>query len=120
MNGRTKPTKKARIEAQWEEGDELRPTGRWSRDHEWVEVEGGEEPTVWVHIGYFSEQLTGFIAWNRDYDKVKIRSKPFDGKVRGYLKKGEEIEILQVVMGWGRTPKGWIDLYYLQERGDDI
>lgn len=84
-------------------------------------MESAEWQAVWVHIGYFSEYLvSGYTAVNLNYDKVKIRSRPYDGRVTGYLKKGEEIEILQVVMGWGKTSKGWIDLYYLQERGDDI
>ena len=55
LNGRIRPTQKAEAVAFWEEGDILHPTGRWSKDYQWIEVESAEWQTVWVHIGYFSE-----------------------------------------------------------------
>ena len=116
LNGRIKPSRGAEIVAKWPNGAELIPTGKWSRDHQWIQVIGGETQYAWVHIGYFSEQLTGFTAWNREYDKVKIRSRPIDGRITGYLKKGQEIEIEQLFLGWGKTEKGWIDLRYIEER----
>lgn len=115
LNGRTRPSKKAPAEALWEEGDELRSTGKWSRNYEWVEVEGGEVSKVWCYYCYLTEELTPYIAVNEDYASVKIRSKPCKGKLRGYLKKGESIEITQVVLGWGKCDRGWIDLGYLKE-----
>lgn len=110
LNGRANPRKKAKIEAIFDEGDELTATGNWSDDHHWIEVIGGETGTVWVYADYVSEYRSYFYIVNQDYKKVKIRSRPFDGKITGYLKKGKMIEVSRVVLGWGKTPKGWIDM----------
>ena len=52
---------------------------------------------------------------NEEYKKIKIRSHPVNGKIRGYLKRGKTAEITQTVLGWGRCSKGWIDLNYVTE-----
>lgn len=115
LNGRTRPTKKSTIEARFDQGDELIPTGIWSDDYKWVEVYGGESGTVWVHTDYVSETTSSVIYMNESYKQVKIRSKPIAGKVRKYLKKGKDITITQIILGWGKCSKGWIDLEYLEE-----
>lgn len=117
LNGRAHPTRKAPVEAVFDYGDQLTPTGRISRDCEWVEVEGGEAGTVWVHVNYISERFVEFTATNENNGKIKIRSKIGGGKVRGYVKRGKSVEIDRVVLGWGHCKKGWIDLEYLIEEG---
>lgn len=114
LNGRATPKKTAPIEARFDKGDELVATGEWSDDHHWIEVEGGETGTVWVYADYVSECRSYFFVVNQDFKKVKIRSRPFDGKITGYLKKGKMIEVKNLVLGWARTPKGWIDMRFVE------
>jgi SH3-like domain-containing protein len=115
LNGRATPSKKASIEAFFDEGDPLKATGNWSPDYQWIEVGGGETGTVWVHIKYVSERKGYFQAKNEIFKQVKIRSHPVNGKLKGYIKKNETVEITHVVLGWGRCSKGWVDMNYLEE-----
>ena len=95
-------------------GDILEATGEWSKDHKWIEVVGGETGTVWVYISYISERRH-YYAKNVDYRKVKVRKWPVVGKVTGYIHRGQVVDITQTVLGWGKTNKGWVDLFYLEE-----
>ena len=114
LNGRAWPSKKSKIEAVFDYGDRLKPTGRWNG--EWIEVEGGESGTVWVHYKYVSERILPFEVVNENNGKVKIRSKPGkSGKIKGYVKRGKTVEIDQVVLGWGHCSRGWVDLKYFSE-----
>ena len=115
LNGRAEPTKRATVEAFFDQGDELTPTGRISQDRKWVEVYGGESGAVWVHIDYITERGAPFTMTNANNGKVKIRSKHGEGRVTGYVKHGKSVVIDQVVLGWGHCSKGWIDLDYLIE-----
>ena len=115
LNGRQSPSKKASVEAIFDRNDCLEATGEWSKNHEWVEVYGGETGTVWCSIKYLSEIREPVTYENRGKAKIKIRKKPFDGKVISYLRGGRTIEILQIVNGWGRCKLGWIDMSYLVE-----
>ena len=111
LNGRAMPRKKSHIEALFDYGDKLTATGKWSRDHKWIQVEGGEGGTVWVDIRYVSEIKQPVII-STNISKLKIRKNPFNGKITGYLKYGKELEIDQIILGWGHCSKGWIDLEY--------
>lgn len=115
LNGRATPSKKAKIEAFFDKGDELTATGQWSDDHHWIEVIGGETGTVWVYANYVSERKAHIFVANENYRKVKIRARPFDGKITGYLKRNKMIEVTNVILGWGKTSKGWIDMRYVEE-----
>ena len=116
LNGRMNPSKGAMKTAFFDKGDSIELTGWWSDDHNWVEVYAGDAGACWVARQYVTERIDSFIVVNHEYDKVKIRRKPSDkGRVSGYLKKGREIEITQVLLGWGKCKLGWIDLYYVQE-----
>lgn len=114
LNGRSAPRKSASVEARFDYGDTLQATGDWSPDHLWVEVAGGETGTVWVHIRYVSERRH-YEVTNEKHKTVKIRKHPVDGKVTGYVKKGQKIIIEQKIFNWGRTNKGWVDLDYFVE-----
>ena len=114
LNGRAAPRKTASIEARFDYGDILEATGEWSKDYKWVEVAGGETGTVWVSIRFISERKH-FMAVNQDYKEVKVRKWPVSGKVVKKLKRGQKVEIEQVVLGWGKTTYGWVDLYFLEE-----
>ena len=116
LNGRMTPSKGAMKTAFFDKGDELELTGRWSKDHNWVEVYAGEAGACWVARQYVNEITDSIYVVNLDYPKVKIRKAPTNkSKVSGYLKKGHEVIITQVLLGWGRCEQGWIDLYYVQE-----
>ena len=115
LDGRANPRKTGFIEARFDYGDELTATGNWSEDHRWIEVIGGETGVVWVNIQYVSENKHNYKVKNEFYKTVKIRSRPFDGKITGYVRKGKTIEITQVVLGWGKCKKGWVELRYLEE-----
>lgn len=119
LNGRARPSRNSFQEARFEYGDQIRETGKWSQQHNWIEVYGGETGTVWVNINYISERKKMFVVRNEEYRQVKIRKTPVSGKVTGYLKRGKELEIDRVVMGWGHCSKGWIDLYYVEEVSGD-
>ncbi len=116
LNGRMNPSKGAMKTAFFDRGDTIELTGYWSDDHEWVEVYAGEAGACWVAKQYVTERTGSFTVINNDYSKVKIRKKPTEkSKTTGYLRQGKEIEITQVILGWGRCKLGWIDLYYVQE-----
>ena len=103
------------MEAIYDFGDRLEPTGEWSYDRQWVEVVGGESGTVWVNAKYVSEEWGVFIYRNTENGRVKIRKKPVDGKVVGYLGRNRTVEIDRVVLGWGHCKRGWIDMGYLEK-----
>lgn len=115
LNGRANPRKTARVEASFDRGDIVYATGKWSKDYRWIEVHGGETGTVWVKISYVTERKDNFFVCNEDYKKVKVRKRPIQGNVVAYIKKGERIKITQVVLGWGKCSKGWVDLDYFVE-----
>ena len=114
LNGRSAPRKTASIEARFDYGDELIPTGEWSEDHKWIEVYGGESGTVWIYITYISER-THYKVTNENNGKVKVRKWPETGKVIGYIRHGKTIEIEQKIFNWGKTKSGWVDLDYFVE-----
>lgn len=93
----------------------LEATGEWSDDHKWVQVRGGEIGLVWCCADYVTERTDAFRVTNESKRKIKIRSKPVNGKVTGYLKPGRSLTISRVVLGWGKCKSGWIDLEYLIE-----
>lgn len=70
---------------------------------------------MWCDIRYLSERNGDITVCNMDYKKIKIRKRPIDGRVTGYLRKGKELIIDRVVLGWGHCDKGWIDLSYVYE-----
>lgn len=116
LNGRINPSKGAMKVAFFDRGDELELTGWWSEDHNWVEVYGGDAGECWVARQYVTERTEPFYVINREYKAVKIRKKPSDkARISGYLRRGREIEITQVLLGWGKCKLGWIDLYYVEE-----
>ena len=110
------PSKTAIKVAFFDKGDILELTGRWSKDHDWVEVVGGESGNCWVARQYVNEITESYSVKNTQYKTVKIRKKPYEkSKVTGYLRKGRTVEITKVIMGWGKCKLGWIDLYYVDE-----
>ena len=116
LNGRFRPNKKSPVLAEYAFLDELTPTGKWSRDKQWVEIFHPEEGTVWVNINYVSERTDVFEVYTLNDQPIKVRSRPEIGKVKKYLHKDEHVEITQVVMGYGRCQWGWLDLgYFIEE-----
>ena len=113
LNGRAKPNKNSSVEAKFDHGDEVTAFD-WSPDHHWIEIKGGETGTVWVWWEYLTERTDEFLVWNNWGTKIKIRSAPY-GRVIGYLKRDGELWIDKVVLGWGHSNRGWIELKYLTE-----
>lgn len=121
LNGRFRPSKKSPALAEYSFLDELTPTGKWSKDHAWIQVIHPEEGYLWVSIDFISERLDVFEVYTLSDQPIKVRSKPETGKVKKYLHKEEHVEITQVVMGYGRCEWGWIDLsYFIEECPEDI
>ena len=115
LNGRTRPSKKSMVEVVFDHNDTVSPTGKWSADHKWVEVIGGENGTVWCCVDYLSERDDVFTVYSLNPGKIRVRSQQGAGKVTGSVKKEQRIEITQVVMGYGRCKRGWVDLSYFIE-----
>ena len=115
LNGRYRPDKHSTILAEYLLGDKIEPTGKWSKDHNWIEVNHSEVGLIWVNINYVSERMDIFTVYTLSDQKIKVRSSPVTGKVKKYIKKEQPIEISQVIMGYGRCEWGWVDLGYFIE-----
>ena len=115
LYGRYTPSKTGIIEAVFDRGMPVRATGRWSKDWKWVEVYGGECDIVWCKAEYLTEILEPITVHNESEKKIKIRKHPGNGRVVGYVKPDQTLTITQVVLGWGKTRKGWIDLVFFSE-----
>ena len=115
LNCRMAPNKHSYIVTELEKGQEVKGTGRWSKDHRWVEIEHCEYGRLWCDYHFLTERTDAFTIETLCDDPVKIRKQVFNGKVKGYLRKGKTIEVTQVVLGWGKTSQGWIDLDYCIE-----
>ena len=115
LNCRAFPTTKSHKEAFFDYGDVIEATGKWSEDYKWIEVVAGEGGSAWCMAKYLTERTDSFIASNEGRKSVRIRKSPVDGRVMGYLRPEKTVKITQVVLGWGKCKKGWIDLGYLCE-----
>lgn len=115
LNARAEPTKKATVEARFDHGDIVQPTGRISKDRKWIEICAGEAGTAWVYYEYVTERVAPYTATNANNGKIKIRKLPGSGRVTGYVKRGKSVEIDQVIFCWGHCRQGWVDLDYLIE-----
>ena len=81
---------------------------------DWVRIEKG-----WVSTEYFyvegatnDDAMTGIAT----ADDLKIRTGPSTAfKINDTLKKGDTVEVLAVVNGWGYTAKGWVNMSYVEE-----
>ena len=115
LNCRMYPRKRSIAVTSLENGQEIALTGNWSEDHRWVEIWHPEFGNLWCDYHYLTERTDSFMIETLCDSPVKIRSQVFNGRVTGYLKKGKEIEITQVILGWGKCKQGWIDLSYCIE-----
>ena len=112
--GRIRPGKNHAVIEEFDMGMELHPTGRMSKDHKWVEIETMENELCWCSVDYLTEREDVFHVYTLN-DSVKIRKAPGAGKVTGYARYEQVLEITQVVMGYGRCERGWVDLEYFIE-----
>ena len=115
LNCRMAPDRHSYVVTELEKGQEIQSTGRWSKDHKWVEIFHPEYGNLWCSCQYLTERTDIFTAETLWDEPIKIRKQPVNGKVTGKLKKGRTIEITQVIFGWGRCKQGWIDLSYCIE-----
>lgn len=112
LQGRIRPGKRYEALVSFDMWTPLNPTGRISDDRQWVEVRTAEGDLVWCNINYLTEtrnMLRIYTLWD---EGVKIRSKPGGGKVTGIARKEQVLDITQVVMGYGRCSKGWVEMDY--------
>ena len=115
VNCRMAANKHSYIVTELERGQTIQSTGRWSKDHQWIEIDHPEHGRLWCNYQFLTERTDSFLVetlWN---EPIKIRKVPFNGKVKGYLRKGRTLEITQVIFGWGKCKQGWIDLEYCIE-----
>lgn len=111
LNGRAKPTRKSSVEARFERGDAVTPTGQIHG--EWIEVYGGETGTVWCHMDYLSELANLCVYQNTSGGRVKIRKTP-NGKHVNWLKNNAVVKIINVIGDWGQIEDvGWVCMQYL-------
>ena len=115
LYGRIRPGKQYPVITSFELMTPLHATGRLSSDNKWVEIETAENELVWCNIDYLTERTDVFHVYTLWDEGVKIRSKPGSGKVVGTARKNQQLEITQVVMGYGKCSKGWVDLEYFIE-----
>ena len=115
LNGRIRPGKRYQTIVEFEMDTPLVPTGRWSKDHMWVEVVSAENDYVWCNVNYLTERREVIHVYSLNSGRIKIRKAPGHGRVTGYAREGEVLEITQVVMGYGKCSKGWVDLSYFIE-----
>lgn len=84
----------------------------YQKSGNWVRIESG-----WVSTGYFyiegtkgDDAVTGTVTG----DGLNIRTGPgTDYKTNGSYKKGDKVEILHIIDGWGCTSKGWVSMKYV-------
>ena len=118
LNGRRKPTTKSADIAWFTYGDRLLRTGKWSKDRAWIQVYGGEDNVCWVHTKYVSERTEPFEVCNENNGTVNCRKNPGKGSITGKIRNGETVLISNVIDGYGRCERGWVDLEYLIEEAD--
>ena len=115
LNCRYAPKKKSVIATSLANGQTITGTGKWSKDCKWVEIDHFEYGKLWCSYQYLTERTEPFYIETLWDTPIKIRKAPVNGTVVAYLRKGREIEITQVVLGWGKCKQGWIDLEYCIE-----
>lgn len=118
VNCRMAADKHSFVVTELEKGQEILSTGRWSKDHKWVEVFHPEYGNLWVSYKFLTERTDSFMVETLCDDPVKIRKEAVNGRVVGKLRKGRTVEITQVVLGWGKCKQGWLDLSFCIETGD--
>ena len=115
LNGRRKPTTRSADIAWFSYGSVVERTGKWSRDRQWVQVLAGEENVCWLNVNYISERLEPFFVCNENNGVVNCRKSPGKGGITGKIRHGETVLIENVIDGYGKCSKGWVDLEYLIE-----
>lgn len=118
LNCRQKPSKSSFVVTELERGQMIEGTGRWSRNKQWVEVYHPEFGNLWCDYHYLTERQESFSIETLWETPIKIRKNAMKGKVTGRLKRDQKILITQVIYGWGKCSKGWIDLAYCIEIGE--
>lgn len=118
LNCRMSANKHSYIVTELEKGQEIPSTGRWSKNYRWVEIDHPEYGRLWCSYEFLTERAEPFSVETLWDEPIKIRKQPVNGRVSGYLRKGRTIEITQVILGWGKCAKGWIDLEYCIETGE--
>ena len=112
LQGRIRPGKKYEALVSFDLWTRLHPTGRTSDDRMWVEVRSDEGDLVWCNANYLTETINVLHVYTLWDEGVKIRSKPGNGKVTGVARKEQVLEITNVVMGYGKCEKGWVEMDY--------
>ena len=115
VNCRMSANKHSYIVTELDKGQEIQSTGRWSNDKKWIEIFHPEFGNLWVSYQFLTERTDSFKVETLCDDPVKIRKQPYNGRVVGKLRKGREVEITQVIFGWGKCKQGWLDLSYCIE-----
>lgn len=117
LNGRAMPNRHSSVEAIFEKGWDLVPTGNVKGN--WVEVYGGETGTVWCSADYLSEINEPVVFENISSGRVRSRTTP-NGKARGWVHSNESVTVTRIVNGWGYVEDcGWVSLEYFIEKVDE-
>ncbi len=113
LNGRQSPDVHSQKVAWFQNGDVI---DVYEIDGEWALTDGGEYGTCWVNIGFLTTEDAGTYTVTAN-GRVRVRKTP-DGDAVGWLRPGQQVDVLCVVGGWARTGKGWVMAEYMERRDD--
>lgn len=115
LNGRAKPSTSSEVTMKLYLGDEVEVL---EFHGQWAKIIGGEYGTSFVKAEYLSSISSPVFYENDSSGRVRVRSAPVDGKTVGWVSSGARVRVLSIVMGWGKTSAGWVDLSFFQEVND--
>lgn len=112
LNGRAAPSKSARVEAHFPNGEALEAV---SYHDGWVEVIGGETGTVWCSQKYLSSSQEARKYRNTSGGRVFVRDEINGRKTGLEVRSDKVVTIYRQIDGWGYIGTGWVDLTYFEE-----
>lgn len=113
LNGRAKPSTRSEVTMRLYNGDAVEAVAIHG---EWVEVVGGESGTSFCKAAYLNSMKNPTFYTNTSGGRVRVRKSPGDGQGVGWISAGDMIKVTKVIMGWGCTNAGWVDLCYFTQQ----
>lgn len=112
LNGRAEPSKNARVEARFDDGETVEALGYHNG---WVQVIGGESGTVWCSLEYLSATLETARYRNTSGGRVFIRD-DIEGRKTGLtVDANKVVTVRRQLNGWGYIGTGWVNLHFFEE-----
>lgn len=121
VNMRSKPGNSGRVESWIGAGTEIHPDGKVRNG--WVHIIDvpSEASEGWVYIGYVSTEEPKWEEgkWYHveSNGRVAVRSSMSDGKITGWLKELDEVQVFWRTSEWCYTTRGFVRSEYLVKDG---